>query len=95
MSGPAENVGSLPNLRSRSQAKEWITVPKITSYNMCTELSSICSNICDISMMKLGTSSIVIMLLKYIAKIKIVKFKITKMLIKKFTTIPFNNVRKF
>lgn len=46
-------------------------------------------------MMKLGTSSIVILLLKYIAKIKIVKFKITKMLIKKFTTILSNNVGKF
>lgn len=45
-------------------------------------------------MMKLGTFSIVIMLLKYIAKIKIVKFKSTKMLIKKFTTIPFNNVEE-
>lgn len=62
---------------------------------MCTELSSICFNICDIWMMKLGTSSIVILLLKYIAKIKIVKFKITKMLIKKFTTILSNNVGKF
>ena len=38
-------------------------------------------------MLKFGTSSIVIMLLKYIAKIKIGRFKITEMFIKKFTNI--------
>ena len=38
-------------------------------------------------MLKFGTSSIVIMLLKYIAKIKTGRFKITEMFIKKFKSI--------
>ena len=46
--------------------------------------------------MKLGTSGIVIMLIKYIAKIKIGKLKFTKMFKKKLIfSIQFNNVRKF
>lgn len=45
--------------------------------------------------MKLGTSGIVIMLIKYIAKIKIGKLKFTKMFKKKLISIQVNNVRKF
>ena len=45
--------------------------------------------------MKLGTSGIVIMLIKYIAKIKIGKLKFTKMFISKLISMQFNNVRKF
>lgn len=50
---------------------------------MWTELSDICSEEGLIQAMKLGTSGIVIMLIKYIAKIKIGKLKFTKMFIKK------------
>ena len=54
---------------------------------MWAELPNICSEEGHIQVLKLGTSSIVIMLLTYIAKIKIGGFKITKMFIKKFTSI--------